>query len=173
MFTYSFIAGDLAVFQCLSVILAAALMPTMITANSPAEILCIRVLSPSRRSLGDTSNVFPCQLLRYYSYSGIILQTDWIIWHSGMQWKKFPISLWYFQHRLLFITLILPSLKSVEQNLCVPLYLVNFPLASVTYFRLLDIIVSHPLSLIAHHRTFCHSPYKLLQWSASSWLIDL
>lgn len=168
MFTHS--AGDLGVFQRLSVILAAAAMPTMITANSPAEILCIQVLSPSRRSLGHAGNVFPSQLLRY---SRIILQTASIIWHSQMQWKKVPISLWYFQHHLLFITFILLGLKSVEQNLCVPFYLVNFPLAWVPYFRSLDIIVSHPLSLIAHRRTFCHRLYQLLQWSASSWLIDL
>ncbi len=52
---YSFNSGDFGVFQCLNIVVTVIL--NMITENSPSEMLCVWVLSASRHSLGDNSNV--------------------------------------------------------------------------------------------------------------------
>lgn len=88
LFAYSFNSGDLGVFQCVSIVLAATDLPTMITKSSPLFILCIRVLSP-KHNLRDNGKFLPIQLLKY---SKIVLLKGWIIGHSQMQCIRVPTS---------------------------------------------------------------------------------
>ena len=93
--------GVVGVYQCLRIVLAATVMPTMMTENSLLDMLHSWLLSPSRQSLGETGIFLPAHLPRY---SKTNLQKGWIDGHYQIQCDKVPPSFWHFQHKLLFIT---------------------------------------------------------------------
>src|SRR4029434_7401162 len=79
MITHSFISGGLGVFHSFSIVLAAVIIPAMITENAALDMLRNWLLSPNRHNLGDGGMSLPSQLLKL---STTIFQNGLITGHS-------------------------------------------------------------------------------------------
>ncbi len=89
MFALSFNSGGVGVFHSFSIVLAAVVVPAMITANSPLDMLCIWLLSPYRHNLGESGMSLPSQLLKL---STTVFQKGWMTGHSQIQCNRVPMS---------------------------------------------------------------------------------